>query len=203
MVDPEKYPGINVFVNLRNITDAKHLEKAESALSAYNLAQFYSNPSVIGELGQDFNFDLAHVKAIHKYLFQDLYPWAGEIRSYNMKIGIDIFTPPNEIEHYAELIAKEIKNDGYLRNTRSRAVIVQRVARYLGLLGMLHPFPEGNGRTQRAFLWQLTLNAGYTLNWSKVHQWENRATAQNVHREQDYSGMESMIHRILTPVNHS
>ena len=161
----------------------------------------WHSSGVIGEPGQGLKFDLAHLKAIHKYLFQDLYSWAGEIRSYNMKIDIDIFTPPNEIEHYAEQIAKEIKNDGYLRNTTSREILVQRVARYLGLLGMLHPFPEGNGRTQRAFVWQLTLNAGYTLDWSIVHSWENMATAQNVHRYQDYSGMENMIKRILTPVD--
>jgi len=201
MIDPKKYTGTNVFVNLRNITDPKRLEKAESTLSAYKLAQFYNNPSVIGELGKDFNFDLAHLKAIHKYLFQDLYTWAGEIRSYDMKIDTDIFTPANDITYWAGEIAKEIKNDGYLCNATDREIIVKKVARYLGLLGMLHPFSEGNGRTQRAFLWQLTLNADYRLDWSKVHSWENTATAQNVHRYQDYTGMESMIDRILTPIH--
>ena len=58
---------------------------------------------------------------------------------------------------------------------------------------MLHPFPDGNGRTQRAFLRQLALNAGYSLNWELVHSWENVVTAQNVHRNADYSGMERML----------
>ena len=55
---------------------------------------------------------------------------------------------------------------------------------------MLHPFPDGN---ERAFLRQLTLNAGYSLNWELVHSWENVVTAQNVHRNADYSGMERML----------
>lgn len=200
MVEPEKYTGTGAFVNLRNITDQHILKKAESVISTFRLTQLYNDPSVIGNIGDKINFDLPHLKAIHKYLFQDIYSWAGETRSYTMKIDIDIFTPPDEIEYWAAQIALEIKQNGYLLN-QSRESVVIKVARYLGLLGMLHPFPEGNGRTQRAFLWQLTLAAGYTLKWERVHSWENRVTAQNVHRRDDFSGMERMIDRILAPAD--
>jgi cell filamentation protein len=156
MVEPEKYPGTNVFVNLRHITNQSKLGEAEAVVSTYRLTEFYSNPQVIDENGVPLDFDLRHLKAIHRHLFQDIYAWAGEVRSYPMKLGIDIFTPPDQIEHWATKISREIKDDGWLLN-QPREYIVRRVARYLGLIGMLHPFPEGNGRTQRALLWQLAL----------------------------------------------
>jgi len=155
MAAPEKYPGTNVFKNLRNITNQHSLEEAESVVCTLRLTEFYNKPSKIGNNGgNDFNL-ISHLKAIHKHLFQDIYSWAGEIRSYPMKIGIDVFTPPNEIEYWANKISLEIKDDQYLHNQK-REFVVKKISRYLGLIGLLHPFPEGNGRTQRALLWQLT-----------------------------------------------
>lgn len=197
MVDPEKYPDTNVLKNLRNITNQRSLEEAESVVCALRLTELYNKP---GKIGKEEDFDLLpHLKVIHKHLFQDIYSWAGEVRSYPMKIGIDIFTPSDEIENWARKITFEIERDEYLYNQK-REFVVEKVARYLGLMGLLHPFPEGNVRTQRVVLWQLTQNAGYTLKWEKVHSWENKATAQNVHRNNDYTGMELMIDRILTPI---
>jgi cell filamentation protein len=45
---------------------------------------------------------------------------------------------------------------------------VERLAHYYGELNAAHPFREGNGRTQRAFLRQLSAAAGYRLEWSQL-----------------------------------
>jgi len=127
MVEPAKYPGTNILINLRNIKSQHDLETAESIVSTLRLTEFYDSPNVIGKI----NFDLAHLSAIHKYLFQDIYSWAGEIRSYPMKIDIDIFTPADEIEYWADMIALEIKEDGYLLGL-DREIAVKKIARYLG-----------------------------------------------------------------------
>ncbi|MBL1277650.1 MAG: Fic family protein [Ectothiorhodospiraceae bacterium] len=114
MVDPEKYPGTTVFVNLRNITSQKALEEAESLISIYRLTELYNDSSIIGDIGDEINFDLSHLKSIHKHLFQDIYSWAGQTRSYNMAIGHDVFAPPDKFEYWANKIALEIKQDSYL-----------------------------------------------------------------------------------------
>ena len=58
MVDPEKYPGINVFVNLRNITNQQALERAGSVVTTYRLTELYNDLSIIGKIGVDINFNL-------------------------------------------------------------------------------------------------------------------------------------------------
>ena len=113
-----------------------------------------------------------------------------------MAKDIDIFTPPNKIEYYFRQLAQEIMNDSFLVD-KDKASISKKIARYLGLINMIHPFPDGNGRTQRIFLTLLARRVNYDLEWSKVHSWENMVTAQNVHRNGDYTGLELMINRIL------
>lgn len=193
MVDPEKYPGTHTFVNLLDIRSAKELAAKEADITYVRGIELYQKPSLVLQ-----SFDLPHLKAIHKYLLQDVFEWAGEIRSYDMSRNGDIFTPHQKIEYYAGVISTEIAADNYLKG-HDADTICQKLARYLGLLNMLHPFSEGNGRTQRIFLSHLVLGVGYKLNWEAAPQWMIVATAQNVHRSGDYEGMEAMIKRILIP----
>lgn len=68
------YPESDVLRNKLNITDARELFEVEKELTAIRLRELQENP-IRG------NFDFAHLRAIHRYIFQDIYEWAGEIRT--------------------------------------------------------------------------------------------------------------------------
>ena len=76
-MDPYVYPGTNVLKNLRDITDATRLSKFEMDMTTRRLSEL----AVRSVKGQ---FDSRHLQAIHRYIFQDVYPWAGEFRTVNI-----------------------------------------------------------------------------------------------------------------------
>ncbi len=199
MVEPEKYKGTNTFINKLDCRDSKELDRLELVLTSRRAFYIQTHPSVLGILHVDVDFDLYHLKKIHEYLFQDVYEWAGQIRSYPMAKSVDIFTPPDEIEFYFSKINEEIKEEFYLVG-KSRDRICTKLARYFGLINKIHPFPEGNGRAQRIFLTQLAWNAGYELAWEKVDKSENKYTQQAAHRDLNYSGLENTIDKIMSPI---
>jgi len=78
--DPYLYPRTNVLKNLRGLTDPEHLERFEARRTHRRIAELIDN-ALSGE------FDLAHLKAIHRYIFQDVYEWAGQFRTVNISKG--------------------------------------------------------------------------------------------------------------------
>jgi cell filamentation protein len=124
----------------------------------------------IGEMndrGITGNFDTAHLRAIHKYLFQDVFPWAGELRVVNISKGNTNFGPAMHIGSALQELFEKLAKEKLLTNLDTPA-FVQRAAFYLGEINAIHPFREGNGRTQREFIRQLALHAEHPLSWSLV-----------------------------------
>ena len=196
-IEPECYPDTNVYVNLLDISDRKTLDEVERGITILNAQRLEQNSGRIFDLGAEVDFSLAHLKAIHKYLFQEIFEWAGELRSFDLRKGIDIFCPHTEIDYYAEEIRKEIVSDNYLHNVEDEFV-PKKLARYIGLLNKLHPFPDGNGRSQRIFVSHLAKQAGFQINWSTVSPHENAYTHQAAHRNNNYSGLEQVMQRIVS-----
>ncbi len=163
-VTPESYPNSTVFVNKLGITNSKDLISAETDFSTlqYQLYRLSPPPAT---------FDLSHLQAIHRQLFEDIYEWAGELRGYDIRKGICEFTPYTQIEYHAERVYNELQRENYLQDL-ALEVITQRLAYYYDITNRLHPFPEGNGRTQRLFIEHLAANAGYLIDWSLVHSWQ-------------------------------
>ncbi len=112
-------------------------------------------------------FDSAHLQAIHRYLFQDVFPWAGEFRIVNISKGSSNFGPAM---HIAGALKEQFDKLAQEKAMVGLAVpaFVERAAFYLGEINAIHPFREGNGRTQREFIRQLALHAGHPLSWSVV-----------------------------------
>lgn len=77
------------------------------------------------------------------------------------------FCPAQEIETRAELIFARLRQLDFLRGME-HGNFVEELTDFYCSINELHPFREGNGRTQRLFLSQLVRNAGYTLNFSEV-----------------------------------
>ena len=67
------YTNTNVLINKLNITDSELLFMAEEKYTLLRLHELQKKP-IKG------SFDFEHLKAIHKYIFQDLYEWAGQVR---------------------------------------------------------------------------------------------------------------------------
>ncbi|VAW75553.1 hypothetical protein MNBD_GAMMA13-980 [hydrothermal vent metagenome] len=146
-VEPSFYPNTTTFVNRLGITDRNALREKEAAFTAIRSIEPLQQVDLIQQ-----TFDFAHLKAIHYYMFQDLYDWAGMPRSYNMKKEDNVFTPASELpKHEIEAFSQSIKFS-HQNKRPSISKAANSLARCSGIINIFHPFPEGNGRTQRIFI---------------------------------------------------
>ena len=88
----------------------------------------------------------------------------------------DMFALPQHIEPYLAGVLAELARENYLRDL-DRERFVDRLAHYLAEINAAHPFREGNGRTQRAFISQLARDASYALDWSRTDAERNIAAS--------------------------
>lgn len=151
------YPGSKVLRNKLNIQDEKTLDTAEREITGLKAVEFISNPF-------PDELDFSYIKRLHQLLFNDIYDWAGEIRTIDISKG-NIFCQHELIEVNAEALMKELKAENYLLDSDN---IAERLAYYLGDLNSIHPFREGNGRVQRLFISELAHRAGYDLDFSNI-----------------------------------
>ena len=155
------YPGTTVLVNKLHIHDEAALQEAEALAT-------YVNASKLEQCPLEGVFDFAHYKAIHQFLFSDLYDWAGQIRTVNLsKKGTD-FCPVEMIESQAKLIFDRLKEQNYFKGL-SHDAFVEEITDFYCATNYLHPFREGNGRSTRIWLDQiLKKEIGMVVDWSKV-----------------------------------
>ncbi len=156
--DPYLDEHSEVLRNRLGITDQAELDRVEATFSLVRAYELLEKP-VAG------NFDLAHLQAIHKRLFGDVYEWAGEIRTVDISKGQTRFANFQQIESYAPEITRPLQREQLLRGLNIDT-FSERAGHYLGELNVLHPFREGNGRATREFVGQLARGAGYAVDWS-------------------------------------
>ena len=154
------YPGTTVLINKFDIKDEQKLNEIEGVISSTRYAEWESAPKAD-------TFDFEHYKAVHRYLFSDLYSWAGEVRTINISKKGTLFTPADVIESQASLIFNRLKIQNYFKNL-PHDKFSDEIVDFYCITNTLHPFREGNGRTQRAFLSQLIRNAGYEINFAAI-----------------------------------
>lgn len=112
-------------------------------------------------------FDIAHLKAIHKGLFENKLYDAGRFRTEPIYNSRDEFTKPDKIEMAVELVCDYIKLENYFRGL-APDMLGAKLAAQMVKLNHIHPFMDGNHRTQMIFLQQLAANAGSDLDLSKM-----------------------------------
>lgn len=154
------YNNSNVLINKLNIKNFKKLQIYEAKITAAKLLSLRQK-GIIG------NFDVQHLNAIHTYLFEDIYPFAGKFRNENIAKGVFRFAEWEYIECELNNLLTKLKNENYLEGI-SKENLANRLAFYLSELNVLHPYREGNGRTIREFIRELALKNKYVLNLSKV-----------------------------------
>jgi len=144
-----------VLYNLADISNQQDLDFFESAAVTKRTKELVDNPLPIKNSQSLF--------AIHKYIFQDVYEWAGKKRTVEISKEGNQFFPTNYFDTALEYIDKLIV-DYRKCGTADRKELSGRLAIILDAINYLHPFREGNGRTQREFLRVLALEKGLLLN---------------------------------------
>ena len=144
-----------VLRNIGNIADNETLQFAEAGATARRSQELWINPIQITSSETLFS--------IHHYLFQDIYEWAGQKRKVEISKGGKQFFPlylfNTALSYIDELIAEYKRLESHHKKLLSR-----KLAEILDSVNYLHPFREGNGRTQREFLRLLALEKGWKLN---------------------------------------
>lgn len=134
-------------------------------------------------------FDSARLRATHKGIFGQLYPFAGKYRESMPRMSkqradgsIISYGPSQNVPGFVEDILARLARESYLRDLTSEIFAV-RGAYFYSELDAAHPFPEGNSRTIRRFMEDLALQAGHVLDWSLVSGDEERR--QRFYRARD------------------
>lgn len=155
--DPYCYPDTNVLINRLGIRDQATLEAFEAEMSSERAME----PLPSGPLTPDYYL------AIHHHLFQDVYEWAGKIRTIRISKGDSAFCYPEYITDELGKLFKNLTADYELSGLGSRQ-FANKAAAFIAELNAIHPFREGNGRTQLSFLVELSERAGHRLNLGRL-----------------------------------
>lgn len=142
------------------------------------------------------SYDLEGLQAIHRHLFQDVYGWAGELRTVNIGKGRGLFASFDNIAEPFGQLSEYLATNNLLRDVPANEYAGD-LARVYNVVNTVHPFREGNGRTQREFVSALAREAGYELNWSRIQGWTNDRASEAA-RAGDLRPMEAMFARIVT-----
>jgi cell filamentation protein len=155
--DPYCYQGTFVLKNKANIRDAKRLEEFELEMSNVRSLE----PLPAGK------FTPSHYSKIHHHLFRDVYTWAGKPRNVRTSKGGNAFCYPEYIDREMKKLFERLKAEPFLAGA-TRDAFVTAAADFLAELNAIHPFREGNGRSQLAFLHLLGLRAGHCFNLNAI-----------------------------------
>lgn len=154
------YPSSNVLVNKLDIHDNKKLAEVERKLVLLKLYELRQNKK-IGK------FNILHFLSIHKFLFEDIYPFAGKIRAEDIAKDSFRFAKWEYIEDQLNTLLEKLSKDNF--NNLSKEEMSKKLSYYMSELNVLHPFREGNGRTIREFIRELAFRYGYFLEIKAVN----------------------------------
>ena len=158
------YPDSNVLKNKLNIRDNKLLKTAEEEITLIKQMELLKNPI-------EGNFSRAHLMNIHKFIFEDIYPFAGKIRREQISKADTLFYPPDLIDRELDKLFTKIKEKNMLKETDQKKIF-DNLAYVMAELNIIHPFREGNGRSIREFIRLMAKRMGYDLNWGNVDKEE-------------------------------
>lgn len=188
MTDPYIDPVTGCLLNRLGLSDPVVLQAAEREIS--NLAALGLARDPVGG-----RFDLDHLREVHRRLFGVVYPWAGQLRTVVIAKG-SVFCLPQYLHAEADRVFTELAGERWLRGL-ARDGFVDRLAWYFGEVNALHPFREGNGRTQRVFFAELTTRAGWAIDWASITAAENAAASAASFRG-DLRPLRGLLDRAVT-----
>ena len=157
VTDPYCYPGTTVLKNIPEIRNQSALDEFEAALTAQRADEPLPNG----------RFSVAHYKAIHHHLFQDIYAWAGRFRTVRISKDGSAFCYPENISREMRRLFYGLSERKYLVDLSAKEFAAE-AAGFLSTLNAIHPFREGNGRTQTTFVTLIAKCAGHPFDLDKL-----------------------------------
>lgn len=184
--DPYLYPGTSVLRNKLGITDAARLDAIERQLVVQRAAEGVPHGA----------FDLDHLRAIHRHLFQDIFEWAGDLRTVEIAKGGSQFQFRRFIETGMADVHRRLKAQDFLRGL-SDARFAEAAGKIMGDVNYVHPFREGNGRTQLYYLEQLAEQADHAIELARIDP-QRWIEASRLAHLGDCGPMAEEVRRLLT-----
>lgn len=151
------YPGTTVLKNRAGLHTQADLDFFEEEATA----QRFAEPLPSGKL------DLRHLRAIHRHLFQDVYTWAGSLRTVRISKGGSSFCYPENFDRETKRLFADLARQKNLSGLDAQS-FADKAAHFLAELNAIHPFREGNGRTQLTFLIMLADQAGHPFALDRI-----------------------------------
>lgn len=144
-------------------SDPDKLRTLEEGATAIRIAELAAHPI-------EGRFDYDHMKAIHRYIFQDVYDWAGQERAapatFMTKDGHAYYPAGPALTAAAEAQYAMLADKNLLRNLDPRSFVYE-LAESWGEVNVIHSFREGSTRSQFVFYSQLAEQAGYRIDTAK------------------------------------
>jgi cell filamentation protein len=185
--DPYCYPNTEILVNRLGLRDQSRLDAYEAMITA----QRGEEPLPRGRLGY------AHYRAIHRHLFQDVFDWAGKPRRVRIAKGGSMFCYPEHIDGEMRKLFGGLNRDRFLQGLTARE-FATRSAHVLAELNAIHPFREGNGRTQLTYLTLLAARAGHPLALERMNP-PAMLAAMIASFKSDEAPLAKLIGRLIEP----
>ena len=158
------YKDVPVLRNKMHIKDEKLLKMAEEEIT-FKKAYELTHQPITGRFG------ITHLFRIHKFMFGDIYSFAGRIRYEEISKGQTKFYPVQSIDRELKTLFNKLKAGNFLVGL-DEEMFFEKLTYYMAELNIIHPFREGNGRTIREFIRELALKNGYAIHWDKVSKQE-------------------------------
>lgn len=185
------YPDTDILINKLVIHDQRQLLEAEIRIVSIRLYQLQVQP-LLG------SFDFEHLCRIHRFIFQDLYSWAGELRTVNIAKK-SLFCLTQHMAGYAKTIFPAYYHDCMQAKDKPDEFI-HVLAEHYADLNALHPFREGNGRSQREYCRELCLQCGYLFDLTHTCRNEMiQASIDSLDRG-DNTGLEDIFKKCIIPL---
>jgi len=191
--DPYVYPGTTVLKNIPGIRNQEILDRFEADRVGQRSLELIERP--LSGL-----FDIEHLQGIHRYLFQDVYEWAGDFRTVDIAKGNSYFAHVPYIESTLKGLFGELSEERHLRGLNQER-FASRLAQILGTLNAVHAFREGNGRAQREFVRVLAYKNSYWIDWSKVSREELYQASDASFMRGDNTLFEKLLRRAIEPID--
>jgi len=183
--DPYCYKGTGTLRNKAGLRDAEALEAFELEMTTLRAEE----PLPDGRFGP------AHYRAVHRHLFQDVYAWAGRYRTVRTSKSGNPFCFPEHIPAQMEALFAQLRA-GPAFAAPGRQEFVGAAAEFLGELNAIHPFREGNGRSQLAFMHLVGLRAGRPFDFAGVKR-ETFLPAMIASYDGDYGPLAQELEQLL------
>lgn len=166
MIDAEDFqqPGVGTLTNRLAITTPEALATAVSECTSRRLAELQASPIRGG-------FDSSHLQEIHRYLYQDVFDWAGELR--RVEKG-DV--PSADLENSLNRLFDRLSRENLLRGL-DKDTWTRRATDHIDELRSLHPFLAGNDLAIQEFTTELARKNNLQLEWREAPETDSDLVA--------------------------